>query len=86
MTGEEYGLLAAEYWVKQSTWPLEKVAANINYDGIGTETYGPVKGVVGFGAEHSQLGATFERGGRNDRHPIRCPKRMRLCVLIIMRL
>jgi Zn-dependent M28 family amino/carboxypeptidase len=60
VTGEEYGLLGAEYWVKQPTWPLERVAANINYDGIGTETYGPVKRVVGFGAEHSQLGATFE--------------------------
>lgn len=60
VTGEEYGLLGAEYWVKQPTWPLERVAANINYDGIGTETYGPVKRVVGFGAEHSQLGATFD--------------------------
>ncbi len=60
VTGEEYGLLGAEYWVKQPTWPLEKVAANINYDGIGTEVYGPVKRVVGFGAEHSQLGAIFE--------------------------
>jgi Zn-dependent M28 family amino/carboxypeptidase len=61
VTGEEYGLLGAEYWVKQPTWPLEKVAANLNYDGIGTETYGPVKRVVGFGAEHSELGTTFEQ-------------------------
>lgn len=43
LTGEEYGLLGAESWVKQPTWPLEKVAADINYDGIGTEVYGPVK-------------------------------------------
>lgn len=61
VTGEEYGLLGAESWVTQPTWPLEKVAADINYDGIGTEVYGPVKRVIGFGAEHSQLGATFEQ-------------------------
>lgn len=60
VTGEEYGLLGAEYWVQHPTWPLEKVAADINFDGIGTEIYGPVKRVVGFGAEHSELGATFE--------------------------
>jgi hypothetical protein len=59
VTGEEYGLFGAEHWVKQPTWPLEKVAANINYDGIGTETYGPVKRVIAFGAEHSQLGTVF---------------------------
>lgn len=60
VTGEEYGLLGAEHWVQHPTWPLEKVAANINFDGIGTEVYGPVKRIVGFGAEHSDLGAIFE--------------------------
>jgi hypothetical protein len=60
VTGEEYGLFGAEYWVQHPTWPLEKIAADINYDGIGTEVYGPVKRVVGFGAEHSDLGTTFE--------------------------
>ncbi|HEX8746818.1 MAG TPA: M20/M25/M40 family metallo-hydrolase [Pyrinomonadaceae bacterium] len=60
VTGEEYGLLGAEYWVKHPTWPLEKLAANLNYDGIGTEIYGPVKKVVGFGAEYSDLGKTLE--------------------------
>ena len=60
VTGEEYGLLGAEHWVKNPTWALEKVAANINFDGIGTEVYAPVKRVVGFGAEHSELGAIFE--------------------------
>jgi hypothetical protein len=60
VTGEEYGLYGAEYWVRHPTWPLQKVAANINFDGIGTEVYGPVKRVVGFGAEHSDLGAVFE--------------------------
>lgn len=60
VTGEEYGLLGAEYWVQNPTWPLDKVAADINFDGIGTEVYGPVKRVVGFGAEHSDLGTVFD--------------------------
>lgn len=60
VTGEEYGLLGAEYWVKHPTWPIEKVAANLNFDGIGTEIYGPVKRIVGFGAEYSELGKTLE--------------------------
>jgi hypothetical protein len=59
VTGEEYGLYGSEYWVAHPTWPLDKVAADINFDGIGTEVYGPVKRVVGFGAEHSDLGTTF---------------------------
>jgi len=60
VTGEEYGLFGAEHWVRHPTWPLDKVAANINFDGIGTEVYGPVKRIVGFGAEHSDLGKVFE--------------------------
>jgi len=60
VTGEEYGLLGAEHWVKNPTWPLEKIAADINFDGIGTEVYAPVKRIVGFGAEHSDLGTVFE--------------------------
>jgi len=60
VTGEEYGLLGSEHWVQHPTWPLEKIAADINFDGIGTEIYAPVKRVVGFGAEHSDLGTTFD--------------------------
>ncbi len=60
VTGEEYGLFGAEHWVRNPTWPLEKVAANINFDGIGTEVYGPVKSIVGFGADQSDLGTVFE--------------------------
>jgi len=60
VTGEEYGLFGAEYWVKHPTWPLDKIAADINFDGIGTEVYAPVKRIVGFGAEHSDLGTVFE--------------------------
>lgn len=60
VTGEEHGLLGAEHWVRKPAWPLEKIVANINYDGIGTEVYGPVKRIVGFGAEYSDLGKTME--------------------------
>ena len=60
VTGEEYGLYGAEHWVRNPTWPLDKVAADINFDGIGTEVYGPVKRIVGFGAEHSEMGSVFE--------------------------
>jgi hypothetical protein len=59
VTGEEYGLFGADYWVAHPTWPLDKVAADINFDGIGTEVYAPVKRVIGFGAEHSDLGSIF---------------------------
>ena len=57
VTGEEYGLLGSQYWIKHPTWPIEKVAADIQFDGIGTETYGPVKRVIIYGAEHSELGS-----------------------------
>ena len=57
VTGEEYGLYGSKYWAKSPTWKIKQVAANLNLDGIGTEVYGPVKTVVGFGAEHSTLGS-----------------------------
>jgi hypothetical protein len=60
VTGEEHGLLGAEHWVAHPTWPLDRVAADLNFDGIGTEVYAPVKRVVGFGAEHSDLGPVLE--------------------------
>ena len=55
-TGEEYGLLGAFHWIDHPTWPIRQVVADINFDGIGTETYAPVRRVVGFGAEFSDLG------------------------------
>ncbi len=60
VTGEELGLLGSDYWVQHPTWPIEKVAANINFDGIGVETYGPVKKVAGFGMDYSDLGEVLE--------------------------
>lgn len=60
VTGEEYGLYGSKYWAKRPTWDIKKVAANLNLDGIGSEVYGPVKTMVGYGAEHSTLGAMLE--------------------------
>ncbi|MGI8884514.1 MAG: M20/M25/M40 family metallo-hydrolase [Pyrinomonadaceae bacterium] len=57
VTGEEYGLYGSKYWAKKPTWDIKKVAANLNLDGIGSEVYAPVKTMVGYGAEHSSLGA-----------------------------
>lgn len=59
VTGEEYGLLGAKHWVNNPTWPIDKVAADINHDSAGTEIYGPVKRLVGWGQEHSSLGPVF---------------------------
>lgn len=60
VTGEEYGLLGSEYWIEHPTWKIKQVAANLNFDGVGTEVYGPVKRIVGYGSEHSSLGAVFK--------------------------
>jgi hypothetical protein len=60
LTGEEYGGYGGEYWVKKPTWDIKKLAADFNFDGVGTEIYGPLKKIVGFGAEHSDLGATLQ--------------------------
>jgi Zn-dependent M28 family amino/carboxypeptidase len=59
VTGEEYGLYGSKYWAKNPTWNIKRVAANLNLDGIGTEVYAPVKTFVGFGSEHSSIGATL---------------------------
>ena len=60
VTGEEYGLYGSKHWAKNPTWDVKKVAANLNLDGIGSEVYGPVKTMVGYGAEHSTLGAILD--------------------------
>jgi hypothetical protein len=59
LTGEEYGLLGAEHWVRQPTWPIEKVAANINYDGMGTDVWGKLRYIIDLGFQHSDLGAVI---------------------------
>lgn len=59
VTGEEYGGLGSDYWVHNPTWKIKQVAADLNFDGMGTEVYGPVKVLVGYGAEHSTLGTVL---------------------------
>jgi hypothetical protein len=54
-TGEEYGLLGTEYWLQHPTWPLEKVAANINYDGLGMDAWGELAFILDLGFNHSDL-------------------------------
>jgi hypothetical protein len=54
--GEENGLLGAKYWTNHPTWPIEKVAANINYDGFGTDAWGPLGLIVNYNYDHSDLG------------------------------
>ena len=55
VTGEEAGLLGADYFVHYPTVPIERIVANINIDGAISLT--PVSSVVAFGAEHSSFGA-----------------------------
>ena len=43
--------------MKSPTWKIKQVAADFNLDGMGTEVYGPIKVLVGYGAEHSSLGS-----------------------------
>jgi len=54
-TGEELGLLGARHWVSHGAWPAARMAANLNFDGIGTEVLGPTRRIVAFGAEYSDL-------------------------------
>jgi hypothetical protein len=60
VTGEEHGLLGSRHWVANPTWELQKVAGIMNLDGIGTEVFGAVRNMVGFGAQYSTLGPMLE--------------------------
>ncbi len=54
VTGEEKGLLGAEYFVNHSTVPGGSIVANLNMDMF--LTLYPLHDVVAFGGEHSSLG------------------------------
>lgn len=58
-TAEEYGLQGGYFFAQNPKWDITKIAANLNLDGIGTEIMGPIKNMVGFGAEYSSLGPMF---------------------------
>ena len=52
-TGEEQGLLGAQYYVQHPLYPLRRTLANINIDGI--NTWGPTKDVEIIGFGHSSM-------------------------------
>ena len=57
VTGEEMGLLGAEYWTRHPTVPRGATVADLNVDMF--LALFPVKDVVALGAEHSSLGAVI---------------------------
>jgi Zn-dependent M28 family amino/carboxypeptidase len=58
VTGEEMGLLGADYFVHSPTVPLAKIVANVNSDGA--PGLWPMTDVVGLGGEHSTIGKVVE--------------------------
>jgi len=60
-TGEEYGDLGTEHWLQHPTWPLEKVAANINYDGSILEVWGKLAFILDLGFNHSDLNEVIKK-------------------------
>jgi Zn-dependent M28 family amino/carboxypeptidase len=63
VTGEEKGLLGADYFVKNPTVPLESLVANVNLD-MPLLTYESAD-VIAFGASHSTMGAYVESAAAN---------------------
>lgn len=59
-TAEEYGLLGTRHYLQHPAFPIAKTVATFAFDGIGTETRGPVRVVVGYGREYSTLGQTLQ--------------------------
>lgn len=43
---EERGVLGTLHWVRNPTWPLEDIVADINLDGGDPEAFGPLHGVI----------------------------------------
>jgi Zn-dependent M28 family amino/carboxypeptidase len=75
-TAEESGLLGSEYFAANPPMPMEKIAANINVDGL--NYLGPTKDMILLGSDRSSLGpgaeALLKERGRTlgkDGHPER---------------
>ena len=72
VTGEEHGLLGAQYWVKYPTWPIEKVARH-SVRRHRSETYS-VKRIIIYGVEHSEpidsISSGRSSGKRSDGRPV----------------
>ncbi len=76
VTAEESGLLGSEFFAANPPMPMDKIAANINADGI--NNLGPAKDMVLLGSDRSTLGpaaeALLKERGRTlgkDGHPER---------------
>jgi Zn-dependent M28 family amino/carboxypeptidase len=76
VTAEESGLLGSEYFAANPPLPMDKVAANINVDGV--NYLGPTRDMILLGADRSTLGpmveAILKERGRTlgvDTHPER---------------
>ena len=54
-TGEEYGDLGAEYWLQHPTFPIERIAADINFDGNVLEVWGKLAFLLDIGFDLSDL-------------------------------
>ncbi len=63
VTGEEKGLLGADYFAHNPTRPIKSLVANVNLD-MPVLLY-PFADMIAFGANHSSLGATVERATAN---------------------
>jgi hypothetical protein len=63
VTGEEIGLLGADYFAVRPTVPLQQIAALVNLD-MPLLLY-PFQDVIPFGAEHSNLVRAVEEAGRS---------------------
>ncbi len=61
-TGEEEGLLGADYFAQHPTVPLQSIVANVNLDAIPALI--ATKDFVALGAEHSSLGLLAEAAAR----------------------
>ncbi len=63
VTGEEKGLLGADYFARNPTVPVESMVANVNLD-MPILTY-EFADVIAFGASHSDLKASVEQAAAN---------------------
>jgi hypothetical protein len=62
VTGEEQGLHGSDYFARHPTVPVERIVANINLDMV--LMLHPLRDVIAFGAEHSNLGTVVEQAAR----------------------
>ncbi|MBU1311088.1 MAG: M28 family peptidase [Gammaproteobacteria bacterium] len=64
VTGEEKGLLGADYFANNPTRPIDKLVANVNLD-MPVLLY-PFADMIAFGANHSSLGAVVQQAAAKE--------------------